>query len=54
MVNGGSQVAVGVEALFALCNDPRDLYDLFRPMASWEKKEIDDDRDLVTILIGGR
>ena len=55
-VNGGSQAAPGVEALLALCTGPRDLYDLFRPMGIFftGKNKIDADRDLVTILSGGR
>ena len=55
-MNGGSQAAPGVEALLALCTGPRDLYDLFRPMGIFftGKNKIDADRDLVTILTGGR
>ena len=48
--------APGVEALLALCTGPRDLYDLFRPMGIFftGKNKIDADRDIVTVLSGGR
>lgn len=54
--SGGSQAAAGIEALFALCVRPQDLYDLFRPIGICftGKKKVDAECDLVTLLSGGQ